>query len=239
VVTAFRIAIVLGAVAVGGGTLAAQPPGGAGIPLPPIPQVDARPIRGQAQPEIPQPKAQPKIELPKTDNSKYTVLPERSKLFVVYDDAQLEKIIMDRIRADEKERGIVSDEKALRFPSVEDVGGGTPYTVKTIDYPPRQATYDALYVIHRRLHFEDKNTERYGWDLGIIQPVVSTLVFYKDLVMLPNSLGAGVARGFWDTSAGKCLPGSATPYMLYPPGLTITGTALEGVVVTGLAFIFP
>jgi hypothetical protein len=35
------------------------------------------------------------------------------------------------------------------------------------------------------------------------------------------------------------LPGSPTPYMLYPPGLTITGTAVEGLFITGVAFAIP
>ena len=65
------------------------------------------------------------------------------------------------------------------------------------------------------------------------------MTFYKDVLTWPNSLGAGCAYGFWDTSAGKCLPGSPTPYMLYPPGLTITGSAFEAVIITGAAFAFP
>ena len=102
-----------------------------------------------------------------------------------------------------------------------------------------RVNYDSLYVVHRRLHFEEKNAERYGWDLGFIQPLVSTAFFYKDVLLLPNSVVSGFAYGFWDTNAGKCLPGSPTPYMLYPPGLTITGTTFEAVVITGAAFVFP
>ena len=102
-----------------------------------------------------------------------------------------------------------------------------------------RAQHEALYVVHRRLHFEEKNAERYGWDLGIIQTFVSAAYFYKDVLLWPNSLASGVAYGFWDTNAGKCLPGSPTPYMLYPPGLTITGSVVEGLFVTGVAFAIP
>ena len=83
------------------------------------------------------------------------------------------------------------------------------------------------------------NSERYGWDLGFASPLVSTAAFYKDVIFWPYSLGSGVRTGFWDTSAGKCLPGSPVPYYLYPPGLSISGTATEALVVTGAAVIIP
>jgi hypothetical protein len=89
------------------------------------------------------------------------------------------------------------------------------------------------------MHFEELNSERYGWDLGFIQPLVSTAYFYRDVLRWPMSLASGCAYGFWDTSMGKCLPGSPTPYFLYPPGLTITGGAFQGVIITGAAFVFP
>ncbi|MBA4062703.1 MAG: hypothetical protein C0501_03160 [Isosphaera sp.] len=127
----------------------------------------------------------------------------------------------------------------LQFPAIELAGAGGAYVPKTVNYPPAEARFEARYVVHRRLHFEEKNAERYGWDLGFIQPLVSTLYFYRDVLLLPNSLASGLAYGFWDTNAGKCLPGSPTPYLFYPPGLTITGTAAEGVVITGLSFAFP
>ena len=56
--------------------------------------------------------------------------------------------------------------------------------------------------------------------------------------MLPATLADGFAEGFWDTSAGKCLPGSPTPYILYPLGLTCSGGLVEGVFITGLSFAF-
>jgi hypothetical protein len=123
------------------------------------------------------------------------------------------------------------------FPKEEVIGGGIAYTPKTLTYPPRQAVMAPLYVVHRRLYFEELNSERYGWDLGFIQPFVSAMYFYRDVGLLPNTLISGCVHGFYDTNAGKCMPGSPTPYMLYPPGLTITGSTFEAVVVTGAAFI--
>ncbi len=225
---------------------------------PPAPQPDPKKADPKQPPVLggdPQPKLggdpQPKGDIEKRstpeeqaalDRSKYTALPKPEDVFHIYDNAQLEQIIMNSIRQADRQRNVKMDENyaaTLRFPPVAPVGGNAPYVAKTSAYPPMQTAYDALYVVHRRLHFEEKNAERYGWDLGIVQPLVSALYFYKDVMLWPQSLASGFAYGFWDTSAGKCLPGTPVPYYLYPPGLTITGTAFEGVVMTGLAFVFP
>jgi hypothetical protein len=169
--------------------------------------------------------------------AKYTKLATRERIFgMIPDDVTLERYIRKLTLEDNPE---LKEDTIPRFPPIPDVGEGKPYVAKTGTYPPMQAQYYSTYLVHRRLHFEDKNTERYGWDLGIVQPFVSAVTFYKDVFLWPQSLASGCAYGFWDTNAGKCLPGSPTPYMLYPPGLTITGGVVEGVVITGAAFIIP
>lgn len=180
---------------------------------------------------------------------RYTSIPPRELVFQLPNDANLERIILDRLREEEANRPPDSEgrrpnpydkyPKDLTFPKSSVVGGGRPFQPKTLGYPPLQARYEALYVVHRRLHFEDRNAERAGWDLGIVQPVVSTLLFYKDVLAWPQSLASGCAYGFWDTSAGKCLPGSPTPYYLYPPGLTISGGLFEAGIIVGSAFALP
>jgi hypothetical protein len=176
------------------------------------------------------------------NRAKYVKTPPNNLVFGFPDDAAMERMILDRLRQDEVEAGRDPMSKYgpnVRFPAGPIVGGGAAYQAKTTTYPPMRAHHEAMYVVHRRLHFEEKNAERYGWDLGIIQTFVSAAYFYKDVLLWPNSLASGVVSGFWDTNAGKCLPGSPTPYMLYPPGLTITGGVVEGVFVTGLAFAIP
>jgi len=220
------------------------------------------------QPPLPGGAGQPKAPVPPDlgiDIKKATQLPTRDKIFSIPDDATLEQVILSRLREDERAagrapylkygpdlrppdspasaaawlRGYLQYGLPVQFPPLPDVSGGIAYKPKTGSYTPMQEYYDALYVVHRRLHFEERNAERYGWDLGIIQPFVSTMYFYKDVLLWPNSLASGCAYGFWDTNAGKCLPGSPTPYFLYPPGLTVTGGAVEGAVITGAAFIIP
>ena len=179
------------------------------------------------------------VPLPSADEiDEYTKLEDPERIFAMPNDAGLERLIRERIVAKMKKDGKI-EEKSLRFPVIPPVGAGLAYVPKTASYPPMQATYDPLYVVHRRLHFEDRNTERQGWDLGIIQPAVSAVLFYKDVFFWPHSLASGCAHGFWDTSAGKCLPGSPTPYLLYPPGLTTSGSVFQTVMVTGMAFAIP
>ncbi len=97
---------------------------------------------------------------------------------------------------------------------------------------------EPTFVTYNRLYFEEKNSERYGWDLGVLQPVVSSGVFVKDYLFLPYKIAANpLKRG--DTSAGECWPGDPVPYILYPPDVSVPGSMLEAAVVVGLIAIFP
>jgi hypothetical protein len=169
--------------------------------------------------------------------AKYTKMETRERIFSIPNDELLERYVLMRILEDNPQ--LKPGAEGLKFPPNPPVGDGKPYVAKTGSYPPMRAEYAPLYVVHRRLHFEERNSERYGWDLGIVQPFLLTANFYKDVFLWPQSLASGCAYGFWDTSAGKCLPGSPTPYMLYPPGLTITGSVAETVIITGAAFAIP
>lgn len=207
------------------------------VVAPPAPAATAprQPLGGQ--PMTRQPES-------KIDISQYTKLPPRELIFQSRGDPELERIIVTGVRTylqeqAAKENRQYVEKEPLQFPLLVPPGGGVPYQAKTASYPPMKAQHEPLYVVHRRLHFEEKNAERYGWDLGIIQPFVSTMYFYRDVLLWPNSLASGFAYGFWDSNAGKCLPGTPTPYFLYPPGLTVTGTVAEAAVVTGLGFIIP
>lgn len=213
------------------------------------------PARAAAQPGSPPAAAFPPYTAQRqpaqtTPDPAVTRLPPRDKVFLMYNDAELERMIAKAVRdetiarssAGAKEKTTIPplDDPSWQLPKLPPVAPpGTVYQPKTTGYEPRVARVEPMYVVHRRLHFEEKNAERYGWDLGIIQPVVSTMYFYKDTLLWPNSLASGCVHGFWDTSAGKCHPGSPVPYYLYPPGLTVTGTVAEAGLITGLSFVFP
>ena len=173
---------------------------------------------------------------------KYIQLPPRESIFLVYDDKLLEEAIMERLRDDLKrdKKYTPQQEKYLVFPPLPVISPpGVPYQPKTAMYEPRKMIVEPNYVVHRRLHFEEKNSERAGWDLGPLSTLVSAAYFWKDALLWPQSIASGGVYGYWDTSAGKCLPGSPSPYYLYPPGLTCRGVLTEAAAITGGAFFFP
>jgi hypothetical protein len=240
------------------GLLPSPPPPPASRYLPPEPQPApvAAPVGYRPQEEVQPP---PKPAGPTTAQKqpvkivpvdpKYIQLPPRESIFLVYNDLELEKAIMERLRQDlksqvdpqsGKSKYNEDQEKYLVFPPLPVVSPpGVPYRPKTLSYAPSKLLVEPGYVVHRRLHFEERNSERAGWDLGPFSTVLSTGYFVRDALLWPQSLASGCVHGFWTTSAGKCLPGSPSPYYLYPVGLTVTGTAFETLVVTSTAFIFP
>ncbi len=195
-------------------------------------------------------------------------LPAREKIFgIVYNDSELEREIMRTVirsriiqlekqikeRTERKEDTTNEEKNVAELKAIKDPGRagyvfpslpvisplGLTYQPKTATYSPRTLYTEPGYVVHRRLHFEERNAERAGWDLGPLSTLAGAGHFYRDVLVWPQSLASGCVSGFWSTSAGKCAPGSPSAYYLYPPGLTLTGTAAEGAVLTGAAILFP
>ena len=195
-------------------------------------------------------------------------LPPREEIFRVYSDRQLERATMERIIGarikelndkfkEEKAAGRDTKEtekqleyyneisknpladSSYQFPPLPVIGPpASAYQPKTVAYAPRKLIVEPGYYLHRKLYLEEKNAERAGWDFGPMQTLVSAAYFWKGTLTMPQNFASGFVYGHWDTSAGKCLPGSPSPYYLYPPGLTLTGTVAEGVLITGAGFIF-
>lgn len=94
------------------------------------------------------------------------------------------------------------------------------------------------YVCYGRLYFEEKNSERYGWDLGIAQPLLSSAIFYGELLAMPYQWATDPLRCH-DCNTGYCLPGDPVPYLLYPPALSISGGVAEAAAAITLIAIFP
>lgn len=104
-------------------------------------------------------------------------------------------------------------------------------------FPPSQALREPNYVAYGRLHFQDLNHERYGWDYGWFQPLISAGRFVKDCAILPHSV---MSRPRWrfESSAGYCYPGDPVPYLIYPPEITATGLMGQaGVIIAGYAIL--
>lgn len=113
-----------------------------------------------------------------------------------------------------------------------------PAVMVKAGYAPVQALIEPRYVVHRRLLFEEKNAERFGWDLGLAQPLLSTGYFFKDVLFWPAHLTSNFHERY-DTSAGKCPPGSPVAYYLYPPNIDLRGGLVQTGLVIGTVFLLP
>lgn len=170
----------------------------------------------------------------------YVGVPGRNLIFKLESPDELEKRIVRELANAQKQPGKPApDTKGFAFPALPKLSpDDAVYTPKTAEYPALAKNIEPSYVVHRRLYFEEVNSERYGWDMGVLQPVVSTLHFYKDVIWYPARVGSNMCERY-DASAGKCLPGSPVPYYLYPPEIDIWGATLGVGMYVGVAAILP
>ena len=155
--------------------------------------------------------------------------PDKERLSQLDSEAKLR----ERIRQETLER--TSDEPVV-FPE-EPTLSREVYGGRVGLWPVRQLVVEPNYVVYKKLYFEQLNTERYGWDLGPISPLVCTAKFYADLVTVPLKFGARPCER--EASTGYFLPGDPVPLLAYPPEITVTGTALEVGVIIALLVVFP
>ncbi len=142
-----------------------------------------------------------------------------------------EMSLQERMRQEARQR---PTPERIQFPVEPDISGGKAFEYRM--WKPLSQVVEPAYVCYGRLLFEDRNAERYGWDLGFIQPFVSASLYVKDFVLLPYHLASTPCS---DCNTGYCLPGDPTPFLLYPPGLSVTGVVAEGAVIVGIAALFP
>lgn len=204
-------------------------------PTPPADTPGTKPLATEAKPQDPKGMLAPQGKGPSGPAPALPTapgaLPNKYEVFRLDSDTELNRRIL-------KDLGR-KPEEAVRVPPAKLTKDDVVYQPKTLSYPPSQVLLEPNYIVHRRLYFEEPNSERYGWDAGVAQPLFSTLYFYRDTLLWPHNLAAGGCKERYDTSRGKCLPGDPVPYYLYPPGFTIGGSVAEAVVITGIGFIFP
>jgi hypothetical protein len=138
----------------------------------------------------------------------------------------------ERIRQESRRRPTSA---RVYFPDEEPISNDT-YTPRS--FPRLVHLVEPVFVCHGRLYFEQPNFERYGWDLGPMQPAVNLAIFYYDIIMLPYHCGTDPCHKY-ECNAGKCLPGDPTPLLLYREKLSITGLAAESATILGGFFAFP
>ncbi len=141
-----------------------------------------------------------------------------------------EDSLKERMRQEARTRG-----ERLVFPD-EPLLSKEPYVGR--HWTPLKREIEPYYVCYSRLLFQQKNFERYGWDLGPISPILSAGKFYMDVALLPYHLATRPWQQY-ETSAGYCLPGDPVPLLLYPEEISATGLAAEAAVITVGFFMFP
>jgi hypothetical protein len=143
--------------------------------------------------------------------------PGKERLFGARDT---ERELEERMRQERKDIGVGDP---IQFPEKPEL---TTEAYQTRRQAPIIVLAEPSYIVYQRLYFEDKNSERYGWDLGPIQPLVSTACFFKDVLLFPHNCATDLCRRF-ETNAGQCLPGDPVPYIVYPPEVSGSGLLAE------------
>jgi hypothetical protein len=194
---------------------AQQPP--AGAPLPPRPGGVTPPEQG--------------LELENLQ-APYTIQLEPPGLERLAQALQSDEQLKERIRQENRER---RTPERVSFPADPVLSRDTYHGRK---FDPMNLEVAPYYVCHGRLRFQQINAERYGWDLGVLGPVVSGGLFFWDVVTLPYHLAMEPCRCF-EYNTGWCLPGDPVPLLLYPPELSATGAVAEVAAVLTLVACFP
>lgn len=143
-----------------------------------------------------------------------------------------EDALQERLRQQARQR---STPERITFPD-EPVVSRESYAGR--HWEPQELLAEPNNVCYGRLFFEQKNFERYGWDLYLLSPFLSAGTFFFDVATLPYHCATEPFRKC-ECSAGYCLPGDPVPLLLYPPELSVTGALAEAATVVGLAAIFP
>lgn len=183
-----------------------------------------------AKPDLPP--TTPLTRVPGDDASEYLIPLEPPGPQRIFYRLESEASLQERMRQEARERSVP---EKISFPE-EPVVSTQAYSGRS--FAPNCATAEANYVLYRKLFFEQKNLERYGWDLGPVGPVVSAGKFYWDLVFFPYHLASKPCRRF-ESNAGLCLPGDPVPFTLYPPNLNLPGTVVEAGVIVAIIACFP
>ncbi len=159
-------------------------------PAPPPPPVLPRPRRVKA-------KQRPQYEIEME-------MPGPERLFC----AEAEQTVRENIRRNGERRHI-----AVEFPA-----DATPENVTAGPHaqpmPPAAALLVPGVVCYQPLYFEDKNTERYGWYIPVLQPLISTEKFYFQTLLLPYQLMVQPPC-ICECNSGYPSPGDPVPYLLY------------------------
>jgi hypothetical protein len=105
-------------------------------------------------------------------------------------------------------------------------------------WEPQAEVVEPAYLCYGRLYFEQLNSERYGWSLGPLHPLISAGIFYFDVATLPYHAATDPLRRY-ECNPGYALPGDPMPLLLYRPDLSVTAALAEAATIGLMFAIFP
>ncbi|MBL8824449.1 MAG: hypothetical protein JNJ77_17815 [Planctomycetia bacterium] len=202
-------------------TVLAQEPVQPPKPLPAVLKQDTPP---QIKPLTPQEERAVQLEM---EEGQFTP-PTRDQLYRMDSEAaKLERLkqlrkAMNRTDLD------YPDEDAIRIMT----------KLETRKFEEMKAMVQASYVVYQPLYFQQINVERYGWECGVFQPVISTAQFYGDVLLFPYKFASNPP---WhcEANAGYALPGDPEPLRFLTTPFSWRGVAAQAGVAVGAAGIFP
>lgn len=142
----------------------------------------------------------------------------------------------------------IPDNLAIHDAAIDRFGAWDAPAREATQTPPRFAggivTFAAPAAYSRPLYFEQPNLERYGHHVAfcehdhLTQSALSAAHFFATVPILPYKMGANPPDEC-NYVLGSYRPGSCNPHELLKPQLSVGGSVLEGVAVTGLIFLIP
>lgn len=162
----------------------------------------------------------------------YPILLEPPTIYRVAISVESDAQLQERIRQENRER---KTPERIVFPNDPIISLDTYQGRK---WYPMRLEVAPYYLCHGRLYFQQINFERYGWSLGVFEPLISGLDFLFDFVTWPYQLAMEPCR-LVEYNTGWCLPGDPVPLLLYPLQLSATGFVAEVGTILTLVAVFP
>lgn len=180
------------------GLVSAQEPVRPPSPLP----AETKPL---AQKPVQPPTTDQKNQLAVEEEGRFTP-PNRDQLYQVDSESTLAERIRQLRKSLSKTPLDFPDEDSMRIKT----------TLERRHFPESKAVEAASYVVYNPLYFQQINTERYGWELGVFQPLVGTAQFYGDVLLFPYKVAVNPPWAC-EANAGYALPGDAEPLRFLTP----------------------
>ncbi|XZE18503.1 hypothetical protein SH449x_003800 [Pirellulaceae bacterium SH449] len=112
-------------------------------------------------------------------------------------------------------------------------------TLEPRQFVPTTMTFKASGSCHKPLYFEEPQLERYGHEWGpVVQPVISTANFVKNVAILPYKMGIHPMNEC-QYPVGYYRPGECAPWTVGPVPISLRGALFQAGAITGASAILP